>query len=546
MHKHIGLLQLIALTLVVGVGLYIATLPEPDTQPDRNTQLHPLSLNTPAEQIDFTTIVASGVSSSQPPVKEPPEKIPSSSDILARIDVEEQEYIALIDTNDPLYPAWHLSATAVPQAWDITTGNQDVVIAVIDSGFAFDHQDLSGGWFINNQESGQTTPADLCWDGQPADKQTNNCDDDDNGYIDDWRGWDFYSGDNSPAAGETDPNGDGVTHGTLVSGLIGAASNNSIGIAGVDWSAQIMPLQTLSDRGIGYTSDIVAAIEYAVDNGANVINLSLGGAGHDPAMEAAISYAYANDVIVVVASGNCASLAYSFCEQLPAPGRMTYPSVYDQAIAVGAVNSSGLRASFSGYGPELDVVAPGLLVENSTSWSASNPTSRYASNISGTSFAAPITSGVIGLLLSTGDFSSAQVHQLLRSSASLDIFNPEYGHGSVNAQELLLSAQLFSQIDQRVVDEPMVEVSSGTDPANPIAASGAIEFVASSPSGDELSLVATEITTGAQVVFDGLKTDELGQVNLSTPAEDLGEGAWRVIPSSLQLSGQQIIIYIGQ
>lgn len=545
MHKHFRFVQVVGIGLVLSVGLYMTQ--QSGSQPTPVALNDPLTkLMVPEEEVDFTTIVASGVSkTSEQPVKL---QTNHSSDILKAIDYQQNEYIAFADANDAFYPAWHLDNINAPQAWDISTGSPEIVIAVLDSGFALTHEDLQDGWFVNALETGTTSPGDYCWNGIATDKSANGCDDDQNGYTDDYLGWDFYSLDNYPQAGQTSPTGGGVSHGTLVAGLIGAASNNSVGIAGVDWSAKIMPLQVLSDEGSGYTSDIVAAIEYAVDNGANVINLSLGGAGHDPAMEAAISYAWSQDVVVVAASGNCASLSYSFCSLLEAPGYMTYPSLYSQALAVGAVSSSGQRASFSGYGPLLDVVAPGLAISRSTTWNSINGASSYAANISGTSFAAPIVSGVVGLLLSMDDsLTTSQVHSLIKSATNSSVFDAEYGYGSLQADRLLgLLGQLEDGSARSSSAAPALTISSGADPGEPIPVSGTLDMSIATYPGDQLSLYMRELNTGQEFSIDSQKTNSDGVAAISLPATELGAGAWQVIPSGLQLTGQQAVIYIAE
>jgi subtilisin family serine protease len=113
----------------------------------------------------------------------------------------ERVYRALLVPNDPIYPQWYTDKISAPQAWDVSTGTSAVTIAVIDTGFALDHQDLTGRWATNAAEMG-------------GGKETNGIDDDGNGYIDDWRGWDFAQGDNNPNVGSVDTNGDFVTHGT--------------------------------------------------------------------------------------------------------------------------------------------------------------------------------------------------------------------------------------------------------------------------------------------------------------------------------------------
>lgn len=179
--------------------------------------------------------------------------------------VENNAYQALLTPNDPIYPQWYTDKISAPAAWDVTTGSSNVTIAVIDTGFALSHEDLAGRWAENSSEEGMTAPGDACWTGVPQDKKTNNCDDDGNGFVDDWRGWDFSNNDNDPSAGTTNPNSAYVSHGTMTAGLAAATGNNGVGVASVNWGAKILPLQALDDNGSGYTDTIAAAIHYAAD-----------------------------------------------------------------------------------------------------------------------------------------------------------------------------------------------------------------------------------------------------------------------------------------
>lgn len=466
-----------------------------------------------------------------------------ASDILKSVPFEQRDYVALLNPNDPLLPAWFHTSINAPAAWDITTGSQDTIIAVIDSGFALNHVELANGWYVNPGESGQTTVNDSCWTGTPANKQSNGCDDDNNGYVDDWRGWDFFSIDNDPQAGSQNPNGDGVSHGSLVSGLIRAEANNSFGMAGVDWNAKIMPLQALSDDGWGTTSDIVAAVEYAVDNGADVINLSLGGGSADTAMEAALKFAESQGVVVVAASGNCASLAYPFCSQLPGPGYMTYPAVYESVIAVGAVNSSGTRAPFSSYGSSLDIVAPGWGVSSSTTWLSTNQTTAISGSISGTSFAAPIVSGVVGLLVSAKpDLPVAAYAQSLWASTGSPSFFNEYGYGRLNARGALDIIRNDLSATNRFIEPLLAETAIYTNPATPVSIGTQVTTRVSSFPGDTVSLMAIG-PSNTRIALGEIKIDETGQADLSWSSSPLQTGVWQIQPTGSQASGQTHFIY---
>jgi subtilisin family serine protease len=334
-----------------------------------------------------------------------------------------------------------------PAAWNIATGNGQTVVAVIDTGFGLNHEDLRDNWLINGGESGMTQSGNPCWTGVTQNKTTNACDDDGNGYKDDWRGWNFSGGDNNPMTGRTNPTGVAVAHGTEVAGLVGASGNNATGITTLNWNTKIMPLQALSDDGPGFTSDVAAAIYYAVDNGADVVNLSLGGAIFDPALKAATDYAYNNGVVVVAASGNCGTGNESGCQGYPA-GSISYPALNDHVIAVGATNVSDQRASFSSYGPALDVVAPGSGTIVSPTWTSTNNSTLYSGALYGTSYASPQVASLASLIKSIRPNSSVDdITALLSASATKlpvmngAIYTNELGHGVINAGAALTAAQ---------------------------------------------------------------------------------------------------------
>lgn len=363
---------------------------------------------------------------------------PKQTDIKNTV-TEELTYHAFLLPNDP-YASESIvfPGTNAEEAWDITTGG-NAVVAVIDTGYALNHEDLEAAWHTNGGEQGMTASGGACWTGTPQDKTSNDCDDDSNGYVDDWRGWNFIEVDNNPQAGRQDPNGLAVSHGTQTAGLVGAVSNNGIGTASLNWQTKIMPLQALEDAGPGYTSDIIAAVYYAVDNGADIINMSLGGYQADPYMSTAIQYAYDHGVVVIAAAGNCGTGTEYGCDPSN-PGAIAHPARDPYVIAVGAVDDSNQRAEFSSYGPALDVVAPGSGSIVSPMWLPTNQTSAYSSNLYGTSFAAPIVSSLASLLRSERPSSSVDdITAIIDASASKIAglggrnYNDMYGHGLIDS-----------------------------------------------------------------------------------------------------------------
>ncbi|MDQ3821722.1 MAG: S8 family serine peptidase [Actinomycetota bacterium] len=234
--------------------------------------------------------------------------------------------------NDPRFgELWGLHQASdadidAPEAWDVTTGSSDVVVAVIDTGIAWQHPELAANIWTNPDET------------------VNGVDDDGNGRIDDIRGWDFVNGDNDPF--------DDHDHGTHVAGTIGARGNNGAGVAGVNWNVKLMPLKFLDSDGGGYTSDAVDAILYARGEGARVVNNSWGGGGFSQALLDA--FTGSTNTLFFNAAGNSASNNDTFG---------AYPCNYDSAniVCVAATTSSDGLASFSSYGSfTVDLGAPGV------------------------------------------------------------------------------------------------------------------------------------------------------------------------------------------
>jgi len=303
--------------------------------------------------------------------------------------------------NDPGYPyQWHFPMIQMPDAWEKSNG-AGVTVAVVDTGVAYENYsiyaqapDLAGTAFV--------------------------------------AGWDFANGDSHP----NDDNG----HGTHVAGTIAQTTNNDLGVAGIAYGAKIMPIKVLNDEGQGPDSDVADGIVWAVNHGAQVINLSLGGPSPANVLADAVNYAYNHGVTVVAATGNDNS-------------NVGYPAAYEHCIAVGAVRYDETRAWYSNYGPEIDVVAPGGDTDVDQNGDG------YADGVlqqtfdppdyttfgyyffQGTSMAAPHVAGVAALLIAHGNATTPdEVREALEHTAK-DLgpagWDPQYGHGLIQASDAL-------------------------------------------------------------------------------------------------------------
>jgi len=267
------------------------------------------------------------------------------------------------------------------------TGSRDVYIGVIDEGIQFDHPDLEANIWTN-----------------PGEIPGNGIDDDGNGYVDDVHGWNALN-DNGNIY---DPAND--DHGTHVAGTIGAAGQNGLGVAGVNWNVTIISGKFLGPNG-GTTADAIQAIDYMTDlkikKGVNIValNNSWGGGGYDPALLGAIARAAQQQILFVAAAGNGNFFGIGYNTDnssfYPACYNTTTAAGYDSVISVAAIDKNGAKAGFSNYGANtVDLGAPGVAV-----WSTV-PNGSYAS-YSGTSMATPHVTGAIALYASSHPAASA-------------------------------------------------------------------------------------------------------------------------------------------
>lgn len=257
------------------------------------------------------------------------------------------------------------------RAWDYNTGSSSVVIGIIDSGADYNHSDLAENIWKNPGESGV--------DANGQDLSTNGVDDDGNGYVDDWHGWDFFNNDNNPM--------DDNSHGTHVAGTIGGRGNNGRGVAGVNWTVSMVPIKVFSGSGESSADVLIKGIDYATSLGVVATNNSWGGGAFSDAMLASIQRANDKGILFVAAAGN---------ESTNNDNVAHYPSSYDvpNIISVAATDRRDALASYSNYGVKsVQVAAPGTDI-----WSTT-PGNTYGLK-SGTSMATPHVTGLVALIKS--------------------------------------------------------------------------------------------------------------------------------------------------
>ena len=319
--------------------------------------------------------------------------------------------------NDPYYSStgswgqtypdlWGIKKIDAEQAWDQTTGSASIIVADIDTGVDRNHEDLKDNMWVNTSE----TP-------------NNGVDDDSNGYIDDYLGWDWANRDNDPM--------DDHGHGTHTVGTIAAVGNNGLGVVGVNWNAKIMALKFLNSGGSGSLDDGIKALQYAADMGARVSSNSWGCGCSSQAIDDAVKYEHDKGMVIVAAAGNSNGDAIGFS-----------PANADYAITVAASDWQDQKASFSNWGEKIDVAAPGVDILSTRA--SNNPMCTEARTVgtnycrvSGTSMATPHVAGLAALILSKNpSLTNEEVRQILRRGSD-DLGStgkdPQFGYGRINS-----------------------------------------------------------------------------------------------------------------
>lgn len=329
------------------------------------------------------------------------------------IDWVEPNYVYEADfiPNDPMVGSqWHIQKISSYTAWDITQGDTTMIIGMVDSGSDLDHPDLQANIKINYNEN-----------------PTNNIDDDNNGYIDDWIGWDFAGADYQTLVQDNDPQiyGANCDHGSHTSGCASQVTNNATGGAGIGFKCKLLISKHGADNdysggGVSLLYNTHFGMTYVYQNGAKVMNCSFGGSTYSAYQQQIVNNAWANGCVVVASAGNQSS------------NTPRYPASYDNAVSVAATNSSDIKAWFSNWHTTVDISAPGEGIY-STLWN--NTYTSY----DGTSMSAPIVSGTIGLIRTKFPSYTPQqaVDKLLAGVDSIYHLNPSYqgmlGSGRVNA-----------------------------------------------------------------------------------------------------------------
>jgi serine protease len=353
-----------------------------------------------------------------------------------------------VTPNDTLYTdQWALKTIKADSAWGVTQGDTTVILAIVDNAIQWDHPDLQQNIWYN--------PGEMGLDAHGNDKRFNGIDDDGDGYVDDWHGWDFAGADfNNPSQDNNpEPTGTNNTHGTHIAGIASAATNNITGIAGVGFNCRILPVKVGADNDYSGADGSALIIEgfpgivYAAEMGAIAINCSWGGTGFSQYEQDIVNSAAQLGSVVIAAAGNSAT------------SDVSYPAGYDNVISVAATNFHDIKTSYSSYGSTVDLCAPGgdgatLAREILSTFYPST----YAIE-AGTSQATPHVTGLAGLVKSMfPGYSGLQVGEQIRVTCD-DIsglnsgFYQQLGKGRINALRAVTGSSPAIRITSVAIDD---------------------------------------------------------------------------------------------
>lgn len=354
---------------------------------------------------------------------------------------------------------WYLDKIKAPGAWEKTQGSKDVVVAIIDSGMDMNHPDLINNLWVNTKEIAG-----------------NNIDDDNNGYADDVHGWNFIENNNLPAPNLNNHHSVGaIHHGTAIAGIIAAEGNNAFATAGVAWHAQIMPLKVFNEDGESDTVLVSAAIEYAIKQKVDIINMSFVGLGYSSLLEAKIKAAYDVGILLVAAAGkengveNPSDLGLSKIYPICFDG----PNKENWVLGVVATDKDDKKAEFSNYGKScVDISAPGVKIYSTLFHDAGNSefAEYFGKGLSGTSVAVPQVVGAAVLIKALHpNYKNKQLMEVLMSSAdNIDGANPYYlgqlGAGRLNVLRAIEAPAISMETTAEQNVQYVLGAKSGSEP----------------------------------------------------------------------------------
>lgn len=378
------------------------------------------------------------------------------------------------------------------KAWDIQTGNQDLLISVIDTGVDYNHKDLKGNIWTNEAEANGTPGVD----------------DDNNGYVDDIHGYDFVNKDGDPM--------DDHGHGSHCSGTIAAKGDDNQGIVGVAWNAKIMGVKFLSKDGSGSLDDAVEAIKYSTKMGVKIMSNSWGGGGYSEIMKEAIDEANAKGIVFTAAAGNHSGNN----DESP-----SYPASYNvpNVISVAAVDNRGRLATFSCFGRRtVHVAAPGVNVFSSLPGG-------YAS-WSGTSMATPHVSGVVALLLSQDPTLTPEKvrERLIKTSKPLAGLKGKSASNGIVDAYMALTNQMAPPDPNDPANWPNTQALSISTP-HPYSEKYTDTWTVEIPGAKDIALFFDKFDTEAR--YDKLVLFDRSGKKIGEMTGDLGEAVWSPVVS---------------